>query len=366
MMIRINILAITLFTITVIHLTPLYAQDNSIDLLNTALKMQKEDSMKVKSLINLSKAYLNISYDTALMYASQAKDIAEKIKFEQGIATAFKLIGIAYYNEGNYIAALSNWTQSLALFESIDDKIGAANMYSNIGAIYSTQGDDEPALYNYLKSLHLAEQINDKGRIATLCSNLGALYGKKPVTYNKALEFLVRGLMISEELGDKEIIGSICLNLGDLYINRKNEDSAILYLSKSAKNWQGNRSLPVALTFLGKAYTNKKQYGIAKDKFKESFDLATKLNSNLDIAQSLLGLANINYQERKFAKAIKEYEKVVLISREMNVKAELKEAYSGLAISYGSLSDFKKAYSYMNKYSNIKDTLYNIDIDKKL
>ena len=79
-----------------------------------------------------------------------------------------------------------------------------------------------------------------------------------------------------------------------------------------------------------------------------------------------MGLANILYQQQQFIEANKYYKKAELISREIDVKEELKEAYYGLALTSAKLSDFKAAYSYLNNYSIIKDSIYNIATDKKL
>jgi adenylate cyclase len=45
---------------------------------------------------------------------------------------------------------------------------------------------------------------------------------------------------------------------------------------------------------------------------------------------------------------------------------ELKNAYLGLSLSYAQLKDYKSAYEYDQLYSKVKDTLYNLDLDKKL
>ena len=71
---------LAMFVLIIFDSTHGFTQENSIDSLHTILQIQKEDSMKVKALLDLSKAYLNISSDTAIIYALQAKDLAEKIK----------------------------------------------------------------------------------------------------------------------------------------------------------------------------------------------------------------------------------------------------------------------------------------------
>ena len=123
-----------MFLLIIFDPTYVFTQDPIIDSLHTILQIQKEDSMKVKALLDLSKAYLNISSDTAKMYAFLAKDLSEKIQFDRGKANALKSVGIAYHYEGRYKDALDFFDKSLSVFKSIGDKSSEANMFSNIGA----------------------------------------------------------------------------------------------------------------------------------------------------------------------------------------------------------------------------------------
>jgi class 3 adenylate cyclase len=49
-----------------------------------------------------------------------------------------------------------------------------------------------------------------------------------------------------------------------------------------------------------------------------------------------------------------------------NKTIELKNAYLGLSLSFAQLKDYKNAYEYDQLFSKVKDTLYNLDLDKKL
>jgi adenylate cyclase len=44
----------------------------------------------------------------------------------------------------------------------------------------------------------------------------------------------------------------------------------------------------------------------------------------------------------------------------------MKDAYSGLSESYSQLSDFTNAFKHQNLLLTIKDSIYNINTDKKL
>ena len=54
------------------------------------------------------------------------------------------------------------------------------------------------------------------------------------------------------------------------------------------------------------------------------------------------------------------------LATEFKFTKELKDIYKDLASSYSNINDFENAFIYQSKFSSIKDTLYNIETDKKL
>ena len=51
---------------------------------------------------------------------------------------------------------------------------------------------------------------------------------------------------------------------------------------------------------------------------------------------------------------------------EIGAKLELKDLYQQMSIAYAKSADYGNAFKYQSLFSNIKDTLYNIETDKKL
>src|ERR1700740_329146 len=160
----------------VLFLSPAMAQDRAMDSLKNALTKSGEDTSRVNTLIALTKAFLGSSPDTSLSYASQARDLAARLRFTKGEAYALKYIGIYYYNQAKNIETLDYWLKSLELFRSIHDQVGIANMLSNIGSFYYNQADDAKALDYYLQSLRISEVLGDKLRMATALQNIGNTY----------------------------------------------------------------------------------------------------------------------------------------------------------------------------------------------
>ena len=112
------------------------AQQNRTDSLKKIIATAKDDTNKVNTLIDLSQNYLNTDTKTALIYAMQAKDLAEKLNFQNGKGWALKKIGQVYNIQSDYVNALQAWKEALKIFEVSGNKLGTSNMLNNIGVIY--------------------------------------------------------------------------------------------------------------------------------------------------------------------------------------------------------------------------------------
>lgn len=343
------------------------AQNSNIDRIKKELSEAKEDSSKINFLLALSKEFFSFSPEEAINYATEARHLAIKEKLHKDLAYAYKNIGIGYYMQANYVESLDNYDKALAIFDSLGDKVGVANILSNEAALYFNQADDEKALELNLKSLSVAEQINDTLRILTALQNIGVIYQNKPSTRDKALGYFLKALPMSESLKNNDAIGTITVNLGEIYLSKGDDDSALIYFQKSLKAYKGSENIPYTLNDIGKVFLFRKDYATAIKYHQEAFDISKRLNAKVDMAQSLLGLGNSYSKQGSASIAINYYKQAETIAKGIsNANYELEEAYSGLASAYSNQSDFKNAFKYETLFTGVKDSLYNLDIAKKL
>ena len=342
------------------------AQDAVTDSLTKVIAKAKQDTVKVNTLILLSKKYFGSDPQRSTKLATEAKDLSEKINFPKGTAYALKNIGIAYYMQGKYIETLDYWQQSQKVFQSINDRVGVANILSNIGVMYFDQGDNTKALEFDLQALKIAEEIADTLRIVTSCINIGAVYYDKPATHDKASEYYLRALPLSERLGDNDAIGTVSVNLGEICLEKNKDDSALYYFEKSLKAYEGSPNTPYPLNAIGKVYAKKGDYEKAINYQKQAYETAKKLESKNDMTIALIGLAQSHEKRGDSHQSLEAYLEAEKNAKEIGAALRLKEIYEGLSTIYAELSDFSKAFKYQNLLIGIKDTIYNIDVDKKL
>ena len=344
-----------------------FGQSNEIDSLKNVIATKKDDTTKVNSLIALCKLYLGENKKEALETGLKAVELADKIDFKKGKAYALKFIGIYYYQQESSIESLVAFEQSLEIFHSIGDKTGESNIANSIGSVYFVKSEDVKALEYYLQSLFLAEEIKNTLRITTALINIGNVYQNKRQTLDKALIYYMKALPYSKQLGDADILGTVTVGIGEIYLIKQNNDSALFYFELALKSYEGTESYPYALNDIGKVYLNRKEYKTAEKYHSDAFALAQKNNSKLYMTQSLMGLAKAQQEEGNYKESVTNYKNAEAISLDISSASyELKTIYEGLANSYYKLNDYKNAFTYQLLLTSTKDTLYNIDTDKKL
>ena len=356
-----------------------FAQDAQIERLKAYIEKSKDDSTKVDTLIELSKQYSIKSPDGAIFMARIAKNLSEKIKYAKGTAKALKSIGNGYYYKGIFIESINYYQQALAIFDSIGDKQGVANIQNNLAGIYDTQGEDSKAIEYFFNALKIAEEIHDTLRIATTLNNIAVVYQHKRKTQDKTKEFYLKALAFEEKIEDPldraDLIGSTTAGLGQYYFEKdsgefKNNlaalDTALLYTEKSLEVRKGTQDEPYVLNQLGLIYKVKKDFNKAIAYQKEAIDIAKKFEAIDDIAISLVGLAQTYLKKGDTKLALQTFKDAEKTADETKAIYKLKEIYEGQAQAYARLHDYSNAYKYQYLLLGVKDTIYNIEGDKKL
>ena len=343
-----------------------FAQNNEIDSLKIVISKSSEDTSKVNNLLQLSKAYMSSFPESAMSFGNEALHLAKKLNYKTGTAYALKNIGMVYYNQTRYVETIDYWNQSYLLFDSIGDSGNEALLLNNLGSVYMNQGDYAKALDYFFKSLQISEQSKDRPNIARAMGNIGTAYSYNEFTYDKALGYYLKALAISEELNDNNTTGALLVNIGETYLKRNKDDSALYYFKKSLKAYENTENIPYSLNDIGKTYTKQGNYNLAKQYHEKALSFARKLNLQLDIVQSYLGLGDTYYKMGEYRLALKAYQSAQAFAYDISLKKELKDAYFGLATTYAAMKDYYKAYNFQTLYTNIKDTLINLEIAQKV
>src|SRR6185312_2087754 len=372
-----------LFIISVFALKQSPAQlqgQQRIDSLLRQLPQTKEDTIKVKLLIDLSHSFYSINPDEGLNYGNKALALAEKLNWKKGIANACRTIAGNYgYGKSDYPKALEYDTKALESFRETGDKTGTARILGDMGVLYWYQSNYPEALKNYFDALRLNEELGNKADMAATLCNIGIVYNSQR-DYQKALEYITKANKIDESLGNKSGIAANLGDIGELYHNLSDDQKALEYEWKSLQLYQelGDKNgIARNLGNMGLLYSEQKAYNKALASFLPALQLSKELGLQIGVATNLgnIGAAFLTMAKDTTGAAGKTIllqkakvytDSALTIFKEIGDLTSLSANYERLSDIQMLLGDHKGALQSYKNYALFKDSVFNMEKDKKL
>jgi len=354
------------------------SQNNIPDSLNNLLNNQKEDLMKVNSLIELSNFFRYSNTDTALLFANTALDLAYKLDYNPGIADSKKMLSALHASQGKFNEGLEFGFAALEIYNSLYSaapkalkkhiSVKIADTYQNLGHNSTSQGNIAEGLKYNLLSLHLKEQLGDKKGASDTYYNLGLLNVEQK-DYAGALKNFQSSLKISQELNFNSdmalcynAMATVYINLG-LYSEASKQCSTALLLAEMDKD---KFSLAEIYNNLGNLNYFQENYSAA---LKNNFH-ALSLYEETGIYQQvpfiynnigLVYLKEINYYESE-----RYLNMALTLAKKMNSFELLKISYANLFLMDSTRGNYKNAFLNFSLFVKYRDSLSNIENTKKM
>lgn len=203
-----------------------HAQAPNKDSLLRSLKTAKDDTAKVRLLLNIEKLYTNKNYDSFYYYLNQAKVLSQKIKtdkFDFYINAGFAEY---YYYKNDYKNAVKYATRGKDIAAQQNDEKLLAKSYNNLAAVYNHFNQYRFAIDCILKCLDISERTKDS--ISLPVRNLTAsntYYNLKQ--FNKAIEYARKAVDLGTKFDNAFVIGMGLNNMAAGYSDLYMLDSSI-------------------------------------------------------------------------------------------------------------------------------------------
>jgi two-component system, sensor histidine kinase and response regulator len=269
------------------------------------LMNSSEGKRKVDLLNDISRAYWNISYKTALDYSSKAYNQASEINYFEGMSDAANRIGNIYYFLKDTTRALDYYKKSLELAQTIGSEKRKGIIYNNIGLLYATNRNQDKAIYYYTLGLETKIRDGDKQLIATSLHNLGNAFTEKK-NYNKALDYFSRLIILMEELKDSaslaqghELYGYTCMHLRQF--DKAFEHHSIAYDIRN--NLGDSLGMTRSFFYIGQSLLNRNNLAGARTHFNMVIENASKFRDIYLLRDTYRELSILNEKEKNFAPA---------------------------------------------------------------
>ncbi len=350
-----------LTTLFILSLQNLIAQNQvKIDSLQIVLNNTKEDTIKIRILLDLSVAHSRIDLLKSLKFAEQALELSKQIDYDLGKARSHLKMGNALIFIGNYEKAQSNFLASLQIAQKnnfINEEFIAT---THLGIIQDRIEKFDNALKYYFDALNIynksVENKTQINQIQGLYNNIGNIYLSK----NKldiAEEYYLKGLALADQKKDYLNIGTICNNLGKLENQRKNFDEAYIYLTKSLKARETvNDKSGIAKSYfnLGNHFYEKGQIEESESFVKKSLEMGMELKEPLTNQNAAQLLYQIYKKQGKFVEALEYHEKFKALSDSLMNENNIQEMTRlQMQFDYEKSEKEKEAKAQMVKYMYI-------------
>lgn len=203
-------------------------------------------------------------------------------------ASATNIIGINYYNKGEYDQAISFYSYSYQMLKELGNKSGAANAVNNIGVVYFRQGKFDQALDYYNQGLALRLSVNDTAGIAGSYRNLATAYEKKG-DYFKAIDYLDKEKALNQIIHDSISIATSFIEIGVINFHLENFEVTFDYFQKAKKillDQNALTKLPRVYNALGACFEKTNDLDSAIYYYDLSIEISTKFNDPYNVAMA--------------------------------------------------------------------------------
>lgn len=327
---------------------------------------QKETD--VDQLNQKAEAMLNQKPRESLTIAETARQAAESINYQKGLAKSVALIGIAHYKVDDYAKARTFISQAEALSQQAHDTSSLAFSRYWLANLELNQGDYAKALEHYQNALVLAEKINDKRNMARALDGKASIYEALGEN-DKALEHYNQSLAVAKDANFIEWFGTVTFDLANQDYKKGKLDAALakyneaLQLSEQAGNLNNKAS---CLQQIASVYYDKNDPKTAMKNITQAMDIFQETGSMSSFSHSRLLMCLILLSDRQYDLAI---DLAKLSMQEGKEKGETdleRSAAEALYYAYLYKGDKGKALDYHVKFYELSEATHTKDLAKKM
>lgn len=379
--------------ISLLLLTPLFIfsqtkEKLAIDSMIATLPHLSDDTNKIKLLTSLSGTYFTINPNEGIIRGQQALALAEKFKWEKGIAKAYSSLGANYWAKGNSIKAQDCYWEALKINEAVKDTKEIARSFHSLAVLYETEGDHLKAIEYFEKSLDIEQKNNYKYDALGCLANIASLYAARG-NYDSAIYDYEQSLKLCEELGNQRDIAYMRCKIGTILALQKQYKKGLEYEQQSLKTFlkvDDKSAAGTALNAIADIYLNKQLYDSALRYYIKTLNMfklvggrsamGTVARCNEAIGQVYFLMAtdkknNFSNQTAKsqeilLDEATDHLDTSIEFSKSLGYNEALRDGYETLSQIQFLRGNYKDALESYKKFINYKDSLNDLEKNKEM
>ncbi len=321
-------------------LTPLAkAQNDVADSLRIELANASTFDQKMNALVALGFEVSNVNYDSAQLISDRIKQMADSAESDAYLADHYHLQATLDFGKSNFEAAVNNYYDALKLFENEGDLKMMSTIYRKLGQLFSDNLDNFVSSKQYYDSSYqIALRLGDPVLIGNALNGLGSYYITSGYTY----------FTLSEGTGEDSVIQ--LFNIAEVNILE-----AIDWFEK------GDYLKGVALAYgnLANIKTVLEDFESALDYMHKALSYFKKLNYDTYTVIGYYILAETFTQTGQLDSAIYYGEKALELATQLDSKIDIKNSLGKLSKIYEGMGDYKTAFDYQTQFYTAYAQLIN-------
>lgn len=316
------------------------------------------DTAEIKKVLAASKSRLDHTPDSAIVLARKAVAMAHQQPDELWVARGNNTLGVAYYNKGDYAAALEYYTTAESIYKRLNFPEGLVQVYLNIGIIYGKSGYYEKATEYFMEGLKNAHMNGYVSQASGYYNSLGVL-AKQQENYDEAMINYRKSLSLSRSIGSKKDEAGTYGNIANIYMLQGKKDSAIFFAEKGLRlfdSLQIARGQVTAYNNLGDFYSRSGDYTKSIFYSNKARELSQQKGFNTNYFTAIKTLGDVHASLGEHDKALVFLEEICAHTQD---KTLLLSALRAAATCYEGLGDDSRAINALKRSIALKDSIVN-------
>jgi two-component system, NtrC family, sensor kinase len=202
------------------------------DSLKQALSAAKDDTTRVLVMANLGEGYRGSKPDSALIYAQQAFQLAQQIKFSRGEVLSLLAISVVYRELGNLPKALDFALKANKIAEEKNHAREQAFSLVRIGNVHIAARNFREALNNLNKAEEILKSVDEIFLMGATNSIQGDIYEQMD-KLDSALYKQDLARQSYEGRDNQYLVGNVLRGLGNIYAKLGKSEIAAQYFHKA-------------------------------------------------------------------------------------------------------------------------------------
>ena len=344
-----------------------FSQDPPDSLLKK-LNTTTNDSVRVRTMLDIGESIESRSTEKSLIYYRQALELAQKIQNKRLILSSLVNLGIGHMESNNLDTAVTYFNLAMPVAAGLRDTNRIAVVYSNLGNAYRYKKDRIKALENFQRSIDLLEKKNDSLRLPAVYQNV-SIFLTENNDYRESIVYSNKAYRMASAQDDDYTACNALISMSDAWFNLGNPGKQFDLLQKAlplAKRTGDLEESCAIYNNLGFYFITKKDFQKALRQYKLSYEYAAQMANHFHLCEACTRMAEIYQKISKQDSALKYAKKAEDFAREIGSRSDLKEIYLTRAEIEKSMGRANEAYGFLSKALYLGDSLYTTAVSEKI